>query len=757
MANKALITRRDDTDLVDPKVLEDIGNPVELETQQGALVELKDISQAERIEALGYRVKFLPNTDILKVGRYTIEIEGSQSNERPEVPPELEVPQPLVETWPHHLVQLKLPPSEQEITTIEKAGLEVVEPISAYGLFVVGNPNQVESLKNYPRVAWTGPFKPAYRIEPGLFGVEGKIQYLRIGIYPQSEQSKVTQTLRAADATIISESGPPEGYSGGYWKIIAEVNADLLYQIARLPGVRWIEFASAKPELDSEREAQVVARNLNGTSAPVPGYQKWLAERAVSGKGVVIAICDTGVSQNENNKGHHDLRGRQVAFKDYTGGLNMTDTHGHGTLVAGLAVGNAATGIKDGTRVDIFPCGRGSEFLCGQGVAPEAEYITQNALLMVNWPPADFRPLTAFAVENGAHIMNNSWNDDGPAGAGYTSNAQLFDELVRHPNSKTQELDNLIIVFSAGNEGPLASTITPPHEAKNIIVVGCSLTYLPGFGDGVEPDNINGIWRLSSRGPARDDRTLPNIVAPGNTAVSASTGPGDRYTVGIGTSMASGLVSGACALIIEWWLKKVSKNKKRPSPAMMKAILINGAEDIGGGPDGNGGIVPHIPNNIQGWGRISLADIINKSSEPGPGNKLFFDQQQEFTGTQQTHTIRVAPATTSQRMRITLVWTDAPGSTNTSPVLVNDLDLEVTETATGNIYKGNVFDRDGFSITGGKFDTINNIECVYIRSPGGTYNVTVRAQSLRGNARPPFDNKPWQDFALVIDNAKEMP
>jgi hypothetical protein len=70
------------------------------------------------------------------------------------------------------------------------------------------------------------------------------------------------------------------------------------------------------------------------------------------------------------------------------------------------------------------------------------------------------------------------------------------------------------------------------------------------------------------------------------------------------------------------------------------------------------------------------------------------------------------------------------------------------------VFKGNVFD-EGFSATGGQFDTLNNVECVYIRDPRGFYEVRVIASALRGNALPPFDNTGWQDFALVIDNAVE--
>ena len=221
--------------------------------------------------------------------------------------------------------------------------------------------------------------------------------------------------------------------------------------------------------------------------------------------------------------------------------------------------------------------------------------------------------------------------------------------------------------------------------------------------------------------------------------------------------MAAPHVSGACALLIEWWRDRT--NGKDPSQAMLKALLINGAIDIAGGPsgrtDGTGAAIPlaNIPNNDQGWGRISLQNMFLQAPDSDRGPKIFSDQRHAFTATGQSHTIRVAPEDTSRPMRITLVWTDVPGGSGANPALVNDLDLEVTELDTGNLYRGNNF-TNGFSTTGGAADGLNNTECVYIENPTGIYEVRIVAASVTTNARPPFDlANPWQDFAYVADNA----
>lgn len=413
-----------------------------------------------------------------------------------------------------------------------------------------------------------------------------------------------------------------------------------------------------------------------------------------------------------------------------------TDINGRGSHVAGIAVGNCASLATD-------PNG----FLLGQGMAPGARFTKE-------------------MVANGAHVMNNSWRQAGSGG--YTSSSALLDKLVRDPDNDGQadpQRDFLIIVFSAGNDGP--GRLTPPKEAKNPITVGNSLNFRPTEGP---LSDIRAVSPSSSRGPARDGRILPNVVAPGSNIVSVRSNAAlpaggrprepyldtdgdqhDDHTVLSSTSMAASHVSGMCALLVEWWRKQ--HKGRNPSPAMVKALLINGAEDLAGGPDGNGGTLRPIPNNVQGWGRVSLENIVGDTATSGRGPKLLFDQQTEFTTAGDEHVIRVTPRDTSRPMRITLVWTDAPGSPESPPALRNDLDLEVVELeGAARVFKGNVFN-NGFSATDGQFDNRNNIEFVYIRDPSGTYDVRVIAAALRANAFPPFDNTPRQDFALVIDNA----
>jgi subtilisin family serine protease len=472
---------------------------------------------------------------------------------------------------------------------------------------------------------------------------------------------------------------------------------------------------------------------------------------------VTVAIADTGVDANADNNtavAHADVRGRQVAFVDYSTGAAPTDTNGHGTHVAGIAVGNAASGQVEAVAPE--------NFLWGQGMAPDATYVNQNFLDDDAGPQPATDVLIKDSVTNGAQVMNNSWGVDNDGGEGYTALTRLVDLCVRDPNPGTPVPEHLAIVFSAGNAGGRPSSLTSPHEAKNAIVVGNSLTARPGAG--FPSEDIRGIAGMSSRGPAVDGRTLPTVVAPGTYVPSAlsrtadttfyppipGTGapdpanPGqfvDQYVFRSGTSMACPHVTGACALLVEWWRNRTGG--QAPSQAMLKALLVNGAEDLAGGENwrslnsaavdqaqwtlesgsvyrrpvafepgavdnantpltkvadaasisapgqwahdaatgqlyvrnldstnpgtfGGGWITARdaqplaaVPDDNQGWGRVSLANMMLQSPASDRGPKIFSDQKHAFTSAGQEYLVTVAPVDAARPLRVTVAWTDA--------------------------------------------------------------------------------------------------
>ena len=102
--------------------------------------------------------------------------------------------------------------------------------------------------------------------------------------------------------------------------------------------------------------------------------------------------------------------------------------------------------------------------------------------------------------------------------------------------------------------------------------------------------------------------------------------------------------------------------------------------------------------------------------------------------------------------RITLAWTDAPGST-TGNAYNNNLDLVVT--IGGQTYRGNVFN-GGVSVPGGAADFRNNVESVFLPAGvTGHFTVTVTAANINSDGVPGNADALDQDFALVIYNSSE--
>jgi len=746
ISNPQIKTAKDDKQLYNAII--SAGCKIEYVLPHGYLISGGD-DQINTIEIKGYRVYLLPDKNILVIGKYRIDIEKGPA----ELPLELQVSKKMENNWTHFIVQLIAPPNPEWIEAIEKTGAKVIESISRYGLFIEANNSIMEVLSHLTFIAWHGYFQPAYRIHQNIDDKKGMIEFVRIIVHTKAEAENVRDELKKINAYIhtdgISET------NDHYYHFVVKIDKKQINKIANLRGVRWIEYASPEPGLLGEKQDQILAHNLNdlGTQA-IPGYVDFLTNDAlVKGNNTIVSICDTGVDVNAKNNDpvvnyvpRPALQGRQVAFVEYAIPAPDGDTNGHGSHVAGIAAGNAADGLKDADN-----------FLYGLGLAPNTRYVTQNAL-MGPWPPTTgWGTLSFDAKGQGADIMNNSWHDLSGVGSGYTANASTWDKLVRDP-ANLPALKNLIVVFAAGNSGPNLSTMLSPQEAKNPITVGNTQ----------KDSNIDSLRASSSRGPAADGRYLPNVVAPGtniSSVLSSKSGgvpiPGTHsmYTYMSGTSMAAPAVSGISALLSEWW--KNRKGGEQPSPAMIKAILINGADDIEGGTtgrtdaSGNPVLIGHIPNNDQGWGRVNIKNMLVQHPLTKRSTSLYYDQTNPFTANGQEFSVDASSILPTQAMRITLVWTDKFGSAGANPALVNNLNLEVTSKLTGNIYKGNVFDvGTGFSKTGGNFDTINNVECIYIEKPDGVFTVKVIAADLKGNAQPPFDNTPWQDFALVIENAE---
>jgi subtilisin family serine protease/PKD repeat protein len=138
-------------------------------------------------------------------------------------------------------------------------------------------------------------------------------------------------------------------------------------------------------------------------------------------------------------------------------------------------------------------------------------------------------------TEDMPDVINNSWWDPS---AGDCSN--IYTEIFN-----TVEATKVAIVFSAGNAGPDAETITTPKNINTSLVNSFTVGALSGS---------NSIADFSSRGPSRcpGEGSLaikPEVSAPGSFVRSCV--PGADYDMKSGTSMAAPHTSGAILLLRE--------------------------------------------------------------------------------------------------------------------------------------------------------------------------------------------------------------
>ena len=453
------------------------------------------------------------------------------------------------------------------------------------------------------------------------------------------------------------------------------------------------------------------------------------------GSGVTVAVADSGLNNGDALTMHPDLLGRTPAFFHYgsPGQLDdAADEHAHGTHCAGIIAGNGASGEVDENGN-----------LYGLGVAPGASIVAQRIFDGVgNYAaPPSFERLTRDAKRAGADIGSNSWGDD--TQGRYDISAMEFDALVRDADALTLGDQQYILEFSAGNAGSGQQTIGSPAVAKNVIATGASQNDRVDFviyGEGPEA-----MADFSSRGPCEDGRIKPDVCAPGTWIASLqSQSATDQYAwAGIsplyqyqgGTSQAGPHVSGAAAVFVQFY--RETHTNATPSPALVKAALINSAVDL----DDASGTGP-TPNNDEGWGRVDLTQII------GSARAVDFVDQSALLTNLQVFEKSILVASDDEPLVVTLTYTDVPGFPGAIPALVNDLDLEIIA-PDGSIYRGNQFDQ-GLSVPNATgHDSLNNVEGIYISAPiTGEYIVRVRARNVVQDARADSAYTD-QDFALV--------
>ncbi|GAA0357627.1 S8 family peptidase [Bacillus horti] len=299
-----------------------------------------------------------------------------------------------------------------------------------------------------------------------------------------------------------------------------------------------------------------------------------LQQSGFTGKGVTIAVVDTGIH------GHQDFtqpEDRLVGFKDFV--QNRTeayDDNGHGTHCAGDAAGNgfASGGLYQGPAYEanlvgvkvLNRMGSGSLSTVMEGIQWCMDY-------------KDLYNIKIISLSLGAPAQQSAADDP----------------LVDIVNKAWD--NGIVVVAAAGNDGPDNGTIASPGISPKIITVGAM--------DDQRTDERadDRVASFSSRGPTIDQLPKPDVLAPGVNIIAPNapgsylykmqkgSRVGENYLSLSGTSMATPIVAGIVAQLLE--------AQPNLTPDEVKQKLLNGAEDRG------------YPRIVQGHGYVDAEQSLS--------------------------------------------------------------------------------------------------------------------------------------------------
>lgn len=532
-------------------------------------------------------------------------------------------------------------------------------------------------------------------------------------------------------------------------------------------------------KIDAVRSIHAVPlRTLyNNIARGIINADVFVDSNAYKGDGEIVAVADTGFDKGDAARPHLAFAGRVktlYALGRTSPTTKSNDPDGHGTHVCGSVLGDH-TSSSMGGRIE--------------APASEAKLVMQSLLddsgglggIPINLEDLFKKPHDT----DKARVHTNSW---GPVWTGsqlpYDSSAYEIDKFARdHPE--------MVICFAAGNDGADETPedgatdrgrIGAEASAKNCITVGATESRRPEIRWNPPPwnataktftygeffrnssgtikkfprdpiasdhmaNNDEGMAAFSSFGPTVEGRIKPDVVAPGTSILSTRSrditevpthwGISDdgAWMFDTGTSMATPLVAGCCAVLRE---TQVKNGRPFPSAALIKALLINGAVDITGQYAGDeSGASPSVS---AGFGRVDLAGSVilpgmNTNAGAGEGPPLKQGEEWGITiavpkdkpqdgNSEDTSTSAVhLPHPT---LKITMVYSDFPGA-----MLQNDLNLIVQ---LGSTERHGNQGTTAFPV-GSKgardFDGVNNVEqIVWTSVPVGELNIKVNARSI---------------------------
>ena len=345
----------------------------------------------------------------------------------------------------------------------------------------------------------------------------------------------------------------------------ASVTAQQVRQIAEREEVRRISPALQAQTCVDEGIARISASGIRGKCR---------------GSNRVVALIDTGVDD-----GHADFQPSRIVHKRNYIGDPCRDEHGHGTHLAGIIA--SGTGTFEGVAPDSTVwCYRALDEN-GAGNQKNLSQALQDAIQDAHTELGE----DYFVINCSFAVPQGQFNND--------------DDLLSFCDAFGAAMTDAVVVTAAGNDGPEDQSVTAPGGASGVLTVGASANRPRAALDVVS-------W-FSSRGPGLDGVRKPDVVAPGGFRLrrgDAHEGvsmvgprleggtldqdtstekpwcpPNDATHWGVsGTSQATAVVSGLCAILLEG----TSGRWPAAKPSDIKRALKGTAQRLGYGDNEEG-------------------------------------------------------------------------------------------------------------------------------------------------------------------------
>lgn len=645
-----------------------------------------------------------------------------------------------------YIVQFKDVVTEAIKEKLSQNNVEVFRYLPEDALIVRATHEQLENLRATLNINAIVPYKGGYKIGSNVptLSIFSQMQkdVILITVFKNSDLDLVAAQVKLLDSQariLVKEER----------SVVIQSELSHIPAISNMTGVEFVQkvepMVSMHFNLDDSSAGSVATAAgdytdlLGGeTGTQLMNFQSaW--DQGYYGDGQVAAMADTGLDSGNASTVAPDFQDA-IQGSGYiygAGAKDWSDPMGHGTHVAGSVV---SRGVSSGGKI------HGGAY--GAKIVPQGMWSPIIDNLTV---PPQLGKMFSAAYADGARIHTNSWGAAANFGA-YDAMAQKVDEFMwANPD--------MLVLFAAGNSGVDKDSngvidpgsVSSPGTSKNTLTVGAAknveakggiqrkVSELRGAKDNWPAEPISssklsetsaGIAMFSSRGPAKDGRLKPEIVAPGTNILSNKSQVKDAsplwgeynslYAWAGGTSMATPLTAGAATVTREILMKKYGIVK--PSAALIKATLMHTAKNLYPGQFGSGQfqeIAAH-PDSNQGFGRVDMKTLVEMD------HSILIDNN---TGVATGEVFEKIVNVKNGELVVNMVYTDAPGAPSAGAALVNNLDLVVTSP-------------DGKVVS--QSDAINNNE--FYEGHGiknGTYKIQVKGANV------PMGKAGKQPFALV--------